>query len=116
MDLIAIAVPFFLLAMLLELAVDRLRGTGHYRSLDAVNSLSAGTLSTTIGYFTRFVPAVIWAYALQNYALIDVNPTWFDSSPRGIALWLLALLAFDFCYYWAHRCGHEISILWASSN
>jgi sterol desaturase/sphingolipid hydroxylase (fatty acid hydroxylase superfamily) len=24
------------------------------------------------------------------------------------------LLAFDFCYYWFHRCSHEISILWAA--
>lgn len=114
MDLIALAVPFFLLALLIELTVDRLRGTGLYRANDAINSLSAGTLSTTIGYFTRLMPAVIWAYVLQNFALIEVDPAWFDLSPRGIALWALALLGFDFCYYWAHRMGHEISILWAS--
>ena len=58
MDLIALAVPFFLLALLIELAVDRVRGTGYYRTNDAINSLSAGTLSTTIGYFTRLFPAV----------------------------------------------------------
>jgi len=114
MDLIALAVPFFLIALLLELAVDRLRGTGYYRTNDAINSLGAGTLSTTFGYFTRLVPAVIWALVLQNFALIEVDLAWFDLSPRGIALWLLAILAFDFCYYWAHRCGHEISLLWAS--
>jgi alkylglycerol monooxygenase len=114
MDLIALAVPFFLLALLLELAVDRVRGTGLYRANDAINSLSAGTLSTTIGYFTRLLPALIWAYILQNFALIDVDPAWFDLSPRGLALWALALAGFDFCYYWAHRMGHEISILWAA--
>jgi hypothetical protein len=43
MDLIAVAVPFFLLALLIELAVDRVRGTGHYRTNDAINSLSAGS-------------------------------------------------------------------------
>ena len=114
MDLIALAVPFFLLALLIELAVDRVRGTGYYRANDAINSLSAGTLSTTIGYFTRLFPAVIWAFVLQNFALVEVDVAWFDLSPRGIALWALAILAFDFCYYWSHRCGHEISILWAS--
>ena len=114
MDLIALAVPFFLLAMLLELAIDYWRGTGHYRSMDAINSLSAGTLSTTFGYLTRFVAVTIWAYALQHLAVMEIELAWFDASPRGIGLWLLALLAFDFCYYWAHRCGHEISILWAS--
>jgi sterol desaturase/sphingolipid hydroxylase (fatty acid hydroxylase superfamily) len=114
MDLIALAVPFFLLALLIELAVDRVRGTGHYRSNDAINSLSAGTLSTTIGYFTRLLPAVIWGFVLQNLALIEIDLAWFDLSPRGIALWIVAILAFDFCYYWFHRCSHEISILWAA--
>ena len=116
MDLIALAVPFFLLALLLELVADRARGTGYYRTNDAINSLSAGALSTTFGYFTRLLPAVIWAYVLQNFALVDVDPAWFDFSPRGLALWALALLAFDFCYYWAHRMGHEISILWAAHS
>jgi sterol desaturase/sphingolipid hydroxylase (fatty acid hydroxylase superfamily) len=114
MSLIALAVPFFLLALLIELAVDRVRGTGHYRTNDAINSLSAGTLSTTIGYFTRLVPAVIWGVVLQNFSLIEVDLAWFDLSPRGIALWIVAILAFDFCYYWFHRCSHEISILWAA--
>ncbi|MGI9262144.1 MAG: sterol desaturase family protein [Woeseiaceae bacterium] len=116
MDLIALAVPFFLLALLLELAVDRVRGTGYYRTNDAINSLSAGTISTTLGYFTRLLPAVIWAYVLQSFALFDVDPAWFDFSPRGLALWVLALLAFDFCYYWAHRMGHEVSVLWAAHS
>jgi len=114
MDMLALAVPFFLLALLLELAVDRVRGTGHYRTSDAINSLSAGTLSTTFGYFTRLLPAFIWAFVLQNLSLLDVEPAAFDLAPRGIALWLLALLAFDFCYYWSHRFGHEVSVLWAS--
>jgi sterol desaturase/sphingolipid hydroxylase (fatty acid hydroxylase superfamily) len=114
MDLIALAVPFFLLALLLELAVDRMRGTGHYRTNDAINSLSAGTLDVTTGYFTKLLPGVIWAYIFQNFALIDVQLAWFDLSPRGLALWAMALLGFDFCYYWAHRMGHEISVLWAA--
>jgi sterol desaturase/sphingolipid hydroxylase (fatty acid hydroxylase superfamily) len=114
MDLIALAVPFFLLALLVELVVDRVRGTGFYRTNDAINSLSAGTLDVTTGYFTKLIPGVIWALVFQNFALIDVDPAWFDLSPRGLALWALALIGFDFCYYWAHRMGHEISVLWAA--
>jgi alkylglycerol monooxygenase len=114
MDLIAIAVPFFLLALLIELVVDRIRGTGYFRATDAINSLSAGTLSTTFGYFTKIVPTVIWAYAFQEFALIDMPLAWFDTSVSGLLLWLVAMVAWDFCYYWSHRCGHEVSILWAS--
>jgi len=108
------AVPFFLLALLVELAIDRRRGTGLYRANDAINSLSAGTLSTTIGYFTRLLPLVAWGFVLENFALIDMPLRWFDASPRGIALWITAALAWDFCYYWFHRFSHEISVLWAA--
>lgn len=114
MDLIALAIPFFLLSLLAELAVDKVRGTGLYRANDAINSLSAGTLSTTSGYFTKLLPGVISAWVLQRFALIDIDFAEFDLSPRGLLLWTLALVGFDFCYYWKHRLGHEISILWAA--
>lgn len=114
MDLIALAIPVFLIALLVELAIDRYRRTGFYRANDAINSLSVGTLSTTIGYFTNLLPAVILAYTLQHLALFDMDPDWFDFSPTGLLLWTLAIVAFDFCYYWFHRMGHEISILWAA--
>ena len=56
MDLLALAVPFFLLAMLLELIVDRVRGTGYYRTNDAINSLSAVIFLMP---FCAFAPCVI---------------------------------------------------------
>jgi len=114
MDLLALAVPFFVLALLVEIAVDRWRGTGHYRINDAVNSISTGTLMTTVGYFTGFIPIVIYGLVLQNFGLFEIDMSVFDTSPRGLLFWLAALLAWDFCYYWQHRFGHEISILWAS--
>ena len=114
MDLIALAVPFFLLALVIELVVDRVRGTGYFRANDAINSLSAGTLSTTFGYFTKFLPVYISGYVFHQFALFDIDIALFDLSLRGIGLWVLAILAWDFCYYWAHRCGHEISVLWAA--
>ncbi len=114
MDLIALAVPFFLLALLAELIVDWRRGSGLYRSNDAINSLSAGILSTTIGYFTKFLPLIAWGFVLRNFSLIDMPLEWFDFSPSGLLLWLVAALAWDFCYYWFHRFSHEISVLWAA--
>jgi sterol desaturase/sphingolipid hydroxylase (fatty acid hydroxylase superfamily) len=114
MNLIALAIPFFLLAIIIELIVNWVRGSGFFRSNDAINSLSAGMLSTTTGYFTRFLPLIAWGFVLQNFALIDLPLSWFDASPRGIALWVIAALAWDFCYYWYHRFSHERSVLWAA--
>ena len=114
MDLIAIAVPFFLLALIIELIVDWRKGSHFYRSNDAINSLSAGILSTTIGYFTKFLPLIAWGFVLRNFSVVDMPLAWFDLSPRGLSLWVVAALAWDFCYYWFHRFSHEISVLWAA--
>jgi len=116
MNLIALAVPFFLLALLAELAIDRWRGTGYYRSNDAINSLSAGILSETTGYFTKILQYTIWGLVLSNLALFDIQRSWFDASASGIGLWILAGVLWDFCYYWNHRLGHEISVLWAAHS
>ena len=113
MDLIAMAVPFFLLALLLELIVDRVKGRNYFRANDAINSLSAGTLSTTGGYFTGFIGLFFWGFVLENFSIVDVPLTWFDASPSGMAMWVVAALAWDFSYYWFHRFSHEISIFWA---
>ena len=48
MDLVPYAVPFFLLAIVLEYAWGRARGNDTYRLNDSINSLSCGILSTTI--------------------------------------------------------------------
>ena len=114
MDLIALAVPFFLLAIVIEMIVNWRRQAGFYRSNDAINSISAGMLDTTTGYFTKFLPLIAWGFVLENFAIVEMQLTWFDASPRGIALWTVAAIAWDFCYYWYHRFSHEISILWAA--
>jgi hypothetical protein len=29
-------------------------------------------------------------------------------------VWVLAIVAYDFCYYWNHRLGHESAVFWAA--
>lgn len=116
MNLLALAVPFFLVSLLVEIFVDWRRGTGYYRSNDAINSISAGVLSTTTGYFSKFVE-----WHVENGKILEHQPPdkpldWFDFSARGILLWVIAAVAWDFCYYWQHRFGHEISVFWASHS
>ena len=114
MNLIAMAAPFFLLSLVVEFVIDRWRGTGYYRSNDAINSISAGILSESSKYFTRIIQYAIWGVVLGNFALFEIERGWFDASLDGVLFWVLAAVLWDFCYYWNHRLGHEISILWAA--
>ncbi len=116
MNLIALAVPFFLLLIAVEIVVDRIRDTGHYRSNDGINSVSTGVISTTTDYFTKIISWSIWGFVLSNFAVFEMQRSWFDFSASGIALWVAAAIGWDFCYYWYHRMGHEVSILWAAHS
>ncbi|MEL7298521.1 MAG: sterol desaturase family protein [Pseudomonadota bacterium] len=116
MDLISLAVPFFLLAILVEIWVDRRRGTGYIPMADAISSLSAGAMSTITGIFSKLVGIAVYGLTLQHLSIVTIPLEWFDASLRGVSLWLLALVCWDFCYYWKHRLGHEISIFWAAHS
>ena len=107
MNYILFAVPFFFLLIALELLADRWRGTSTYRLSDALNSLSAGVLSTTSGLLTKGIGLVTYVFAWQHLAL-------FELSAQSAWVWVFAFVFYDFCYYWNHRLGHERSILWAA--
>jgi sterol desaturase/sphingolipid hydroxylase (fatty acid hydroxylase superfamily) len=113
MNLVAQVAPLFVLATIVELLIDRIRGSGFYRGNDAINSLSTGMIYLTLGYFTKFLSLVIWGFVLAHFAVVEMPMSWFGASPAGISLWILAALGWDFCYYWNHRFNHEISVLWA---
>lgn len=109
MNYVLYAVPFFFLLIGLELLADSWRGLSTYRLSDALNSLSAGVLSTTSGLLSKGLALVTYLFAWQHLAL-------FDLSVHSLWVWVFAFVFYDFCYYWNHRLGHERSILWAAHS
>lgn len=106
MDLVSLAVPFFLLAIGLEYLYGRAIGRDTYRLNDSINSLSLGVLSTSTKLLGLGVGGGVFALAQQHAPLaLDPHSPW---------TWLAALLLYDFCYYWFHRISHERTLFWAS--
>lgn len=107
MDLLVYAVPFFVLAMLVELAYGWGKQHNTYRLNDSVGSLFLGTLSEAQRFLTLGAGGYVY-YLITAYfslPLMDAGH-WFT--------WLLAFVLYDFCYYWLHRMGHERTLLWAA--
>jgi len=104
---IALATPVFFALIALEYAIGRARGRSNYRLNDAVTSLSLGVMSQVVGLFTRLLAVGIYA-AVNSVASIWQLPAgeWW--------VWMAAIVAYDFCYYWNHRLGHESAIFWAA--
>lgn len=114
MDLIAYAIPFFLAALALEYILDRRFATGYFRTPETLSSLSAGAVSNTSGLFSKALEIAIYGGLISFFNLPQLDSSLFDLSARGIALWVAVLFFWDFCYYWHHRLGHEVNLLWAA--
>ena len=108
-QIIVLATPIFFVLIAVELAIGFKRRRNTYRLADAMSSISLGALSQTSAVFTRLVRIGIYTALFQQVALWRSDAFWF--SPLG---WLLALVFYDFCYYWLHRMGHESAVLWAA--
>jgi alkylglycerol monooxygenase len=108
-QIIVLATPVFLLLIAIELAVGWRRQRNTYRLADAVSSISLGMLSQTSAVFTRLLRIGIYTALFEHVALWRNDAFW-----TSVPGWLLALLFYDFCYYWLHRMGHESAVLWAA--
>ncbi len=80
-----------------------------YRLNDTLGNLSLGMISQLWGVLTRLVQIAIYGVVYSAFALFPNEAFW--STWYGV---LLALVLYDFCYYWLHRGGHEIALLWAA--
>jgi alkylglycerol monooxygenase len=106
-QIIVLATPvFFLLIAGIRLGLAQ-RNT--YRLNDAINSIGLGMLSQISAVFTRLLRVGIYTAVYSSVALWPDNAFW--TTWYG---WLLALVFYDFCYYWLHRAGHEVAVLWAA--
>lgn len=113
-QIIVLATPVFFLLIGLEFAwgcARQRRGTGHntYRLNDAINSISLGVLSQLGGIFTKLFTVGIYSAIYASVALFPDPEFWLTW--YGV---LLALVFYDFCYYWLHRAGHRVAVYWAA--
>jgi alkylglycerol monooxygenase len=112
--IIVLAAPVFFLLIGLEFWWGRrLARMGQaaaqtYRLDDTISSISLGMISQISAIFTRLLRIGIYTLVFEQVALFPDQAWW--STWYGV---LLALVFYDFCYYWFHRASHEVAVFWA---
>jgi len=106
MSLILYAVPGFFALIALELLLERFKGTNYYRLNDALASLLTGTFSQIVGLGQKLIPFTLYIVVYKEFSLWTL--------PDTALVWVLAFVLYDLSYYWYHRLGHEMNILWAA--
>ena len=107
MDYVPYAVPFFLLAILIELAYGIIKKNNTYRLNDAISSLFMGSLRSA----NKLIIIGLGGYV---FYLIETNNSLWRMDANSPLVWVFAFIVYDFFYYWFHRMSHERQIFWAS--
>ena len=103
------AIPGFVVLLVLEVAVLRagkaVEARLGYERADTRTSIAMGLGSLVVNGIWRIAEIAILGVAAGLTPL--------HLGHGGIA-WAVGILGVDACYYWDHRAGHEIRLLWAS--
>jgi sterol desaturase/sphingolipid hydroxylase (fatty acid hydroxylase superfamily) len=106
---IVFAIPVFMLTVIVEALLARRRGLAVYDTADAITSLHLGMLSQVVAAFSSLFLFGIYILVWKNFHV-------FELSASDLRVWLFALIAYDFLYYWFHRAGHEVAVFWAAHS
>jgi len=107
MNIILYAIPGFIFLILAEWIYGLARGRNTYRVADTIASISLGSISRLRGLLFLGFGAWFYSRASDGYHLLDLPN-------EGVGIWLFAMLAYDFSYYWFHRISHEVNLFWAA--
>jgi len=108
-NIILYAIPFFILAMALELYVttrEQLKHIKGYETKDALASISMGLGNVILGFASKAIVLLAFFGLYDHFRLFDIPVTWWS--------FVLLLFADDISYYWFHRISHECRLFWAS--
>ena len=104
-DVVTYAVPGFVLLVLVEMIVVRLRYRQRYEPKDTLTSLALGTGSTVAGALTAGL-AFAMAMWVWQYRIFEISYAWY--------WFVLAFVVDDLAYYVFHRLAHRVRWFWAS--
>ena len=104
-DPVQIAVPAFIVAMIIEMFAIRAGARGDYDWRDTGTSLAMGFGNTfaAVIFGATVVGIGVW---LHQFRLLDIPATWWSL--------VLCFIGEDFFYYWFHRSAHRVRWFWAS--
>ena len=100
------AIPFFLGLILVELIYQWRKHKELYRLNDALTNLNIGIGNIILNLLTRGLVFGLFFWVSDHIAMFHLKAGWVSV--------LILLIVYDFCFYWAHRFGHEVNFFWGA--
>ena len=103
-----IAIPVYFLLIGIELIVHRIKATKSYRLNDAITNINCGVTSQVTGAFLKVFTIGFYTYLYEQFRITTIE--------NNIYTWIMAFMAYDFFYYWAHRMSHQVNLFWGGHS
>ena len=99
------AIPFFVITIIIEALYAKIKKYDYYEIKDSAASITMGLGNVSIAIIVKLI-VVPFYFLIYEYRILTIE--------TSLLSWIFLLLLDDFCYYWAHRFGHESRLFWAS--
>ena len=107
LNFVAFIIPAFFLFLGLEYAIARKRGKSKLFTYEnSIANISVGIAERLLNLLITGSFYGLFYYIYEHYALFIIPNRW--------PVWIALLLATDFIWYWYHRLGHEINVMWGA--
>lgn len=106
LNILAFAVPLFISLMYLEYRVSIRQQQQRFHFEEVIANLNVGIAERLADLFTTGLFYFVFRWLYEHGRLMTLPATWWSFA--------LLLLVTDFIWYWYHRLGHEVNILWAA--
>ena len=99
-----IAIPLFLVLILIEIGYGYWRKKITYGVLDTVSSISSGITNILKDTLGLGIVLVTYPSILTFFNVAPLEMHWW--------VWVIGFICIDFAGYWNHRLSHKINIFW----
>lgn len=102
--ILIIAMPVFLLLIIIEKLYGYYKGVNYAPALDSVSSLSSGITNAVKDILGLSVSLISYEFMYEKLALFEIQSTLIN--------YIIAFFVIDFYGYWTHRWAHQINFFW----
>lgn len=100
--------PVALFFVLLEIALCLVYRREYISFPEAIANFGTALGNQTVNVLVAAGVYVIYGFLWENFRLFTIEMNWWS--------FILLLIGVDFIFYWVHRWGHAINIMWAAHS
>jgi alkylglycerol monooxygenase len=101
---VLIAMPFFLLLIIIEKIYAYKKGVDFVPLMDSVSSITSGITNSVKDVLGLSIAIITYQWLVNHIAIFHIENT--------IVTYIVAFFCIDFYGYWTHRWAHQINIFW----